>query len=60
MCDVLDRAEIRGEIKGAIKVYREEMNLSYEEIMDRIMVRFKLKKETAEKYVEETLGVQMA
>jgi len=28
--------------------------------MDRIMVRFELKKETAEKYVEETLGVQMA
>ena len=68
MCDVLDRVEARGEIrgeargeiKGAIKIYRDEMNLMPTEIIRKIMVRFNLEKAEAEKYVEETLGLQLA
>ena len=54
------RGEIRGEIKGAIRLYRDEMNLTPKEIIDRIMKRYSLDRENAEKYVEETLGLEPA
>ena len=68
MCEFLDRVEARGEargvaigeIRGAIKIYCEEMNLPPSEIVKKIMVRFSLDQSTAEKYVEETLGLQPA
>lgn len=64
MCDVLDRIEAKGEIKGAIKeairLYHEEMNLLPSEIEKKIMVRFSLSKAEAENYIIETLGVQPA
>ena len=60
MCDVLDRVEARGEIKGTIKLYRDEMDLKPVEITKRIMDRFSLDKDSAEKYVEEILGTQLA
>ena len=52
--------EAIGEIKGTIKIYHEEMNLSPQEIVDKIMSRFSLERSEAEKYVEETLGLQPA
>ena len=52
--------EARGEIKGTIKIYHEEMNLLPQEIVDKIMSRFSLERSEAEKYVEETLGLQPA
>ena len=52
---IVARGEARGEIKGAITVYRDEMYLKPEEIREKIMARFALDQETAEKYVEETL-----
>ena len=68
MCDVFDRieekgiaiGEARGEIKGTIKFYRDEMDLKPVEITKRIMDRFSLDKDSAEKYVEEILGTQLA
>lgn len=64
MCEVLDRVEargeIRGEIKGVIKLYHDEMNLLPSEIVDKIILRFSLGKNEAEKYVEETLGLELA
>ena len=72
MCEVLDRVEAkgiaigeargeaRGEIKGSIKLYRDEMDLKPVEITKRIMARFSLDKDSAEKYVEEILGTQLA
>ena len=54
------RGEIRGEIKGAIRLYRDEMNLTPKEIIDRIMKRYSLDRKAAEKYVEETLGLEPA
>ena len=64
MCDVLDRIEAKGEIKGAIKeairLYHEEMNLLPSEIEKKIMVRFSLSKAEAENYIIEALGVQPA
>ena len=54
------RGEVKGEIKGAIKLYRDEMNLTSKEIIKKIMARFDLKQEVVEKYVEETLGLQLA
>ena len=56
---LFDEAEARGEIRSAIKIYREEMNLMPSEIINKIIVRFNLKKEEAEKYVEETLGLEL-
>ena len=53
------RGERTGEIRGAIKIYREEMNLMPSEIINKIIIRFDLKKEEAEKYVEETLGLEL-
>ena len=52
--------EARGEVRGAIKIYREEMNLPPSEIVRKIMLRFSLERSAAEKYVEETLGLQPA
>ena len=49
-----------GEIRGAIKIYCEEMNLPPSEIVKKIMARFSLERPAAEKYVEETLGLQTA
>ena len=52
--------EARGEVRGAIKIYREEMNLPPSEIVRKIMLRVSLERSAAEKYVEETLGLQTA
>ena len=51
------RAEGRaeGEIIGAIKLYKEKLGLTSEEIVNRIAVRFSLEKNVAERYVVETL-----
>ena len=54
------RGEARGEVKGAIKLYRDEMHLMPAEITQKIMARFDLRLDEAEKYVEETLGMQLA
>lgn len=54
------QAEAIGEIKGVIRLYHDEMGLAPADIINRIVVRFSLKKEEAEKYVEETLGLQHA
>ena len=43
----------------AISLYHEEMNLMPTEIIQKIMTRFGLEKPEAEKYVEETLGLQL-
>lgn len=62
--DTERRGEMRGEIRGAIteaiKLYHDEMDLSPSEITVKIMGRFSLEKDEAEKYVEETLGLQPA
>ena len=50
----------KGEIIGTIKLYHDEMHLMPEEITGKIMGRFSLEKELAEKYVAEVLGLQMA
>ena len=47
------RAE--GEIIGAIKLYHDELSLVPEEIVSRIAVRFSLREDIAEQYVEDTL-----
>ena len=52
------RGKAIGEIIGAIRLYHDEMNLMPAEIIKKIMVRFNLKRAEAEKYVEETLGLQ--
>ena len=51
------RAEGRaeGEIIGAIKLYHDELSLVPEEIVSRIAVRFSLREDIAEQYVEDTL-----
>ncbi len=63
MCEVLDQIEARGirhgEIKGFVLLYSEEMHLMPEDIVRKIMQRFSLDSNTAEKYVEETLGLQI-
>ena len=68
MCEQLDRVEAasreegmaKGEIIGTIKLYHDEMPLMPSEITGKIMDRFSLQKEEAEKYVAEVLGLQMA
>ena len=64
MCEVLDRiearGEARGELKGAIKIYHDEMSLTPEEIVKKIVVRFGLRNEEAEEYVEKILGRELA
>ena len=63
MCEVLDRVEARGEargeIKGTIKFCRDETDLKPVEITKKIMERFSLDKDSAEKYVEEIFGTQL-
>ena len=54
------RGEAKGEIIGAIRIYYEEMNLMPSEIIGKIMARFGLVQEEAEKYMEEALGLQLA
>ena len=53
------RGEARGEIKGAIRLYHEEMHLQPKAIIEKIITRFNLPREEAEKYVEETLGLEL-
>jgi hypothetical protein len=72
MCEWLDRVEAasraegmakgmaKGEIIGTIKLYTDEMHLMPGEITEKIMARFSLEKEDAEKYVAEVLGLQPA
>ena len=50
--------EKRGEIIGAVKTY-QEVGIMPTEIIKKIMGRFGLKEAEAEKYVEETLGLQL-
>ena len=52
------RGKASGKIEGAIQLYHEEMGLDPQEIVYRIMKRFSLDKEAAQKYVEITLGLQ--
>ena len=64
MCEIIDqfmaKGEAIGEIKGSIKIYRDELNLTPSEIVEKIMVRFSLDHDAAEEYVAETLGLQQA
>lgn len=53
------KGETRGEIRGAVKLYHEELHLSPSEIVKRIGSRYNLTKEEAEKYVEETLNLEL-
>ena len=62
MCEVLDRVEAigmeKGEIKGAIRIYGEEMNLSPSEIVKKLVTKFALDETTAWEYVNATMGVE--
>ena len=53
-----EAGEARGEIKGAIRLYNDEMKLTIPEIVQKVMNRFSLTKEAAEQYVENTLNLQ--
>lgn len=55
-----NKGEARGAIKEAIKLYRDELELMPAEIISKIMMRFNLGRDEAEKYVEEVLGLVMA
>lgn len=52
------KAEKTGEIKGAIKLYYEEIGLTPQEIIKKTMERFSLDEKTSREYVENTLGLQ--
>ena len=58
MTILFDEAEARGEIKGAIRLYSEEMHLSPLDIVKKIMARFSLKRKEAEQYVKSTLNLE--
>ena len=58
MCEVLDRVEAIGEIKGAIRIYREEMNLSPSEIVEKVVSKFALDEAEVWEYVKAAMGVQ--
>ena len=62
LCDVLHRIEARGEIKGAIKgtirLNHKEMNMLPNEIKRIIMTFFSLSEEEAGKNIEEAIGAQ--
>ena len=62
MCEVLDRVEAigmeKGEIKGAIRIYREEMNLSPDEIVRKLITKFTLDEKEAWEYVNTAMGVK--
>ena len=47
-----------GEIRGAVQLYHDEMNLSPVDIIRKIKIRYNLDESEAEKYVEETLNLQ--
>ena len=51
------RAE--GEIIGTIRFCHDEMDLSTSQIVDKIMSRFSLEYSEAEKYVTETLNLEV-
>ena len=55
----LKEESVRGEIRGVIKLYHEEQHLAPSEIIKKIMSRYGLKKEEAEKYVEETFNLEL-
>ena len=56
---MIEIAEAKGEIIGAIRSYHEEMNLMPSEIIGKIMARFGLVQDEAEKYMEEVLGMKL-
>ena len=60
MCEVLDRVEAigmeKGEIKGAIRIYREEMNLSPDEIVRKLVTKFTLDEKEAWEYVNTAMS----
>ena len=62
MCEVLERVEAigmeKGEIKGAIRIYREEMNLSSSEIVKKLVTKFSLDETEAWKHVKATMSVR--
>ena len=45
-----------GQSKEAIRLYHEEMKMVPSMIIEKIIARFSLDRESAEKYVEEVLG----
>jgi len=53
------RGERRGEIIGVIKFCHDELHLPPTEIVKKIMPRFDLKKDEAEKYVAEVLNLEL-
>ena len=53
------RGERRGEIIGVIKFCHDELHLPLTEIVKKIMPRFDLKKDEAEKYVAEVLNLDL-
>ncbi len=44
-------------IKGAIRIYHEDYNLSPKEILQKIILKFSLPEADAVSYVESTLGL---
>ena len=68
MCGVLDRIEARGisigkrsgAIEEAIRLYHEELKLVPSMIIEKIITRYSLDRESAEKYVEEVFGAVLA
>jgi hypothetical protein len=56
---LFDEAEERGKIQGAIRIYHDELHLPPTEIVKKIMLRYDLKKEEAEKYVAEELNLEL-
>ncbi len=56
---LFDEAEERGKIQGAIRIYHDELHLPPTEIVKKIMSRYDLKKEEAEKYVAEELNLEL-
>ena len=58
MEDDFIKAEEKGAIEGNIKFCDEELHMTPSEIIRKIMTRFGLKEEEAQRYVEETLRLQ--
>ena len=56
---LFDEAEARGEIIGTVKTYKR-IGKTPSEIVSIIMQDYKLKREEAEAYVEQVLGLQKA
>ena len=55
----MKEGKIEGGIESAIRIYRDEMKLEPSEITRKIMEHFHLEKEEANKYVVQTLGLQL-